>query len=180
MGFIILALFIILLDQASKIYIQYNMQIGESIPVIEGIFHITYIENPYTAFGLFRYQTIFFVIAASISVILIILIYKKIIFKKDPFMYIPLTLVLGGAVGNLIDRVRIDGRVIDFIDFRIWPIFNFADSAIVCGMLVLLIHLLFHVPEGEDEGEGEDEEEWEEEGEEEKWKKWKEGKRHKE
>jgi len=152
MGFILFALFIILLDQASKIYIQYNMHIGESIPVIEGIFHITYIENPYTAFGLFKYQTIFFVIAASISVILIILIYKKIIFKKDPFMYIPLTLVLGGAVGNLIDRVRIDGRVIDFIDFRIWPIFNFADSAIVCGMLVLLIHVLFRAPErGEEE-----------------------------
>ena len=147
MGFILFALFIILLDQASKIYIQYNMHIGESIPVIEGIFHITYIENPYTAFGLFRYQTIFFVIAASISAILIILIYKKIIFKKDPFMYIPLTLVLGGAVGNLIDRVRIDGRVIDFIDFRIWPVFNFADSAIVCGMLILLIHVLFRTPE---------------------------------
>ena len=153
MGFILFALFIILLDQASKIYIQYNMHIGESIPVIEGIFHITYIENPYTAFGLFRYQTIFFVIAASISVILIILIYKKIIFKKDPFMYIPFTLVLGGAVSNLIDRVRIDGRVIDFIDFRIWPIFNFADSAIVCGMLVLLIHVLFHAPEREEEEE---------------------------
>ncbi|GAH14692.1 unnamed protein product, partial [marine sediment metagenome] len=112
--------------------------------------------------GLFKYQTIFFVIAASISVILIILIYKKIIFKKDPFMYIPLTLVLGGAVGNLIDRVRID-RVIDFIDFRIWPVFNFADSAIVCGMLVLLIHVLFHAPEKEDEGEGEKWEKWEEE-----------------
>ena len=157
MGFILFALFIISLDQASKVYIQYNMQIGESIPVIQGIFHITYIENPYTAFGLFRYQTIFFVIAASISVIVIILIYKKIIFKKDPFMYIPLTLVLGGAVGNLIDRVRIDGRVIDFIDFRIWPVFNFADSAIVCGMLILLIHVLFHAPEkDEEEEEGED------------------------
>ncbi|MBU4510500.1 signal peptidase II, partial [bacterium] len=84
------------------------------------------------------------------------------------------TLVLGGAVGNLIDRVRIDGRVIDFIDFRIWPIFNFADSAIVCGMLVLLIHVLFRAPEKEEEGE------WEEEGEGEKWKKWKEGKKYKE
>jgi len=70
--------------------------------------------------------------------------------------------------------VRIDGRVIDFIDFRIWPIFNFADSAIVCGMLVLLIHLLFHVPKGEDEGE------WEEWEEEEKWKKWKKGEKYKE
>ncbi len=163
MGFIFFALFIILFDQASKIYIQYSMHIGESIPVIEGIFHITYVENPRTSFGLFEYNSSFFVIAAVISVILVILIYKKIIFKKDPFMYIPLTLVLGGAVGNLIDRVRINGMVIDFIDFRIWPVFNFADSAIVCGMLVLLIHVLFRAPEKEDEREGGEGEKWEEE-----------------
>ena len=155
MGYIGFAVFVILFDQASKFYIQHNMHIGESIPVIKGIFHITYIENPRTSFGLFEYNTSFFVIAVLISVILVILIYKKIIFKKDPFMYIPLTLVLGGAVGNLIDRVRVNGMVIDFIDFRIWPVFNFADSAIVCGMLVLLIHVLFHAPEKEDEGEGE-------------------------
>jgi len=153
MGFIIFALFIILFDQASKFYIQHNLHIGESIPVIKGIFHITYIENPRTSFGLFEYNSSFFVIAVLISVILAILIYKKIIFKKNSFMYIPLTLVMGGAIGNLIDRVRIDGRVIDFIDFRIWPVFNFADSAIVCGMLVLLIHLLFRAPEKEEEEE---------------------------
>ena len=163
MGFILFALFIILLDQASKLYIQYSMHIGESIPVIEGIFYITYIENPRTSFGLFEYNSSFFVIAMLISVILVILIYKKIIFKKDSFMYIPLTLVFGGAVGNLIDRVRIDGRVIDFIDFRIWPVFNFADSAIVCGMLILLIHVLFRAPEKEDEGKGGEGEKWEEE-----------------
>ena len=166
MGYISLAMFVILFDQASKLFIQYKMKIGESIPVIRGIFHITYIENPRTSFGLFEYNTQFFVIAVLISVILVILIYKKIIFKKDPFMYIPLTLALGGAVGNLIDRVRIDGRVIDFLDFRIWPIFNFADTAIVCGMLILLVHILFHTSEKKDEGDGEEEEklkEWEEE-----------------
>jgi signal peptidase II len=71
-------------------------------------------------------------------------------------MYIPLTLILGGGVGNLIDRVRTDGRVMDFIDFKIWPVFNFADSAIVCGMLVLLFHVLLHAPEKEDEVEEEE------------------------
>ena len=166
MGYISLAMFVILFDQASKLFIQYKMKIGESIPVIKGIFHITYIENPRTSFGLFEYNTQFFVIAVLISVILVILIYKNIIFKKDPFMYIPLTLALGGAVGNLIDRVRIGGRVIDFLDFRIWPVFNFADTAIVCGMLILLVHILFHTSEKKDEGDGEEEEklkEWEEE-----------------
>ena len=166
MGYISLAMFVILFDQASKLFIQYKMKIGESIPVIKGIFHITYIENPRTSFGLFEYNTQFFVIAVLILVILVILIYKNIIFKKDPFMYIPLTLALGGAVGNLIDRVRIGGRVIDFLDFRIWPVFNFADTAIVCGMLILLVHILFHTSEKKDEGDGEEEEklkEWEEE-----------------
>ena len=166
MGYISLAMFVILFDQASKLFIQYKMKIGESIPVIRGIFHITYIENPRSSFGLFEYNTQFFVIAVLISVILVILIYKKIIFKKDPFMYIPLTLALGGAVGNLIDRVRIGGRVIDFLDFRIWPVFNFADTAIVCGMLILLVHILFHTSEKKDEGDGKEEEklkEWEEE-----------------
>jgi len=153
MGYIGFAIFVILFDQVSKLFIQYKMEIGESIPIIKGIFHITYIENPRTSFGLFEYNTSFFVIAVLISVILVILIYKKIIFKKDPFMYIPLTLFLGGAVGNMIDRVRVDGRVIDFIDFKIWPVFNFADSAIVCGMLALLIHMLFRSPEKEDEEE---------------------------
>ncbi len=167
MGFIVFAIFIILFDQASKLYIQQSMYIGESIPVVQGIFHITYIENPRTSFGLFEYSSFFFVIAVLISVILVILIYKKIIFKNDSFMYIPLTLVLGGAVGNLIDRIRIDGKVIDFIDFRIWPVFNFADSAIVCGMLILLVHVLFRSPEKGDEGE---EKEWREREEEEKYK----------
>jgi signal peptidase II len=125
MGFIVFAIFVILFDQASKFYIQHNLNIGESIPIVQGIFHITYVENPRTSFGLFEYNSSFFVIAVLISVILVILIYKKIIFKKDSFMYVPLTLVFGGAVGNLIDRVRIDGRVIDFIDFRIWPVFKF-------------------------------------------------------
>ncbi len=166
MGYIGFAIFVILFDQASKLFIQYKMKIGESIPVIKGIFHITYIENPRTSFGLFEYNKSFFVIAVLILVISLILIYKKIIFKKDPFMYFPLTLVLGGAIGNLIDRVRIDGRVIDFIDFKIWPVFNFADSAIVCGMLILLIHVLFPAPEKEskgERGEGEKLKEWEEE-----------------
>ncbi len=162
MGYIGLSIFVILFDQLSKLFIQYKMKIGESIPLIKGIFHITYIENPRTSFGLFKYNTSFFVVAVLISVILVILIYKKIIFKNNTFMYIPLTLVMGGAVSNLIDRVRVDGNVIDFIDFRIWPIFNFADTAIVCGMLILLIYMLFRSPEKEEEGKGEKIEKWKE------------------
>lgn len=146
MVFLILAGIVIFIDQLSKFYIQNNLKIGESIPIIKGILHITYIENPYTSFGLFKYQTIFFVIACVISIVLVILIYKKIIFKNNTFMFIPLSFILGGAIGNLIDRIRVEGRVIDFIDFRIWPIFNFADMSIVCGMSIILLYVLFFAP----------------------------------
>ncbi|HEC92963.1 MAG TPA: signal peptidase II [Candidatus Atribacteria bacterium] len=146
MKFVGWTILVILLDQGSKFFIQQKMKIGESIPIIKGVFHITYIENPRTAFGIFQYRTIFFVIAILISVILIILISRKMVFKKDSLVYISLTLILGGAIGNLIDRVR-TGRVIDFLDFRIWPIFNFADIAIVCGMLILVVYFLFYAKE---------------------------------
>ena len=140
---------IVLIDQASKYYIQHVMKIGETIPVIRGIFHITYIENTHTAFGIFKYQSIFFVIAALISLTLAVLIYKKIIFKNNPKMYNPSLLILGGATGNLIDRIRTHGKVIDFLDFRIWPIFNIADMAIVCGLSMLLIYFLFYSKKNE-------------------------------
>ena len=58
-------------------------------------------------------------------------------------MHISLLLILGGALGNLFDRIRIEGRVIDFLDFKIWPVFNFADMCIVCGMFIMLIYFLF-------------------------------------
>jgi len=138
------AILVILVDQISKYYIQSTMVIGESIPIIKEVFYITYIENTHTAFGLFKYQSIFFIIAAIISLVLAILIYKKIIFEKNPKMHISLLLILGGAMGNLFDRVRVGGRVIDFIDFRIWPVFNFADMCIVCGIFILLIYFLFY------------------------------------
>ncbi len=154
MGFIVLLFAVILLDQASKFYIQHHMSIGESIPLIEGVLHITYIENPHTAFGLFKYPPLPLAIAmVLVCLILVILIYKKIIFKRDAFSYISLALILGGAIGNLIDRLRVEERVIDFIDLRIWPIFNFADMAIVSGMLILLIHFLFYSSKNEDDEE---------------------------
>jgi len=152
MGFIVGAIIIVLVDQGSKYYIQHTMKIGETVPVINGIFHITYIENTHTAFGIFKYQIIFFIIAVLISLILAALIYKKIIFKANTKMYIPLLLILGGAIGNLVDRIRTQGKVIDFLDFRIWPIFNIADMAIVSGLSILLIYFLFYSKEEEKGG----------------------------
>ena len=140
---------IVAIDQISKYYIQHTMEVGETIPIIKGIFHITYIENTHTAFGIFKYQSIFFIIAVLISLTLAVLIYKKIIFKNSPKMYNPSLLILGGAIGNLIDRIRTQGKIIDFLDFRFWPIFNVADIAIVSGLSILLIYFLFYAKEEE-------------------------------
>jgi signal peptidase II len=141
---------VLLFDQISKFFIQQKMKLNESLPIIKGVFHITYIENSRTAFGLFKYQIIFFIIAAFVSIFLVIFIYKKIV-QKNSYLFIPLVLISGGAMGNFIDRLRMGGLVIDFLDFRIWPIFNFADTSIVCGMLIFLIHFLFHSKEEDKE-----------------------------
>lgn len=141
---------VLLFDQISKFFIQQKMKLNESLPIIKGVFHITYIKNSRTAFGLFKYQIIFFIIAVFVSIFLVIFIYKKIV-QKDSYLFIPLVLISGGAMGNFIDRLRMGGLVIDFLDFRIWPIFNFADTSIVCGMLILLIHFLFHSKEEDKE-----------------------------
>lgn len=129
---------VFLADQASKMFILGNMFLNQSIPVITNVFHITYIRNPGAAFGLMAHRTSFF-IAVSILVILgIIFFYKKYGGKGKGALPATLGLIAGGALGNMVDRVRF-GEVIDFIDFRVWPVFNLADSAIVIGAGLLVI-----------------------------------------
>lgn len=132
----ILVAFIVVLDQLSKSYIQANMRLGESIPVLPDIFHITYILNPGAAFGLFADQTFFFIGLAAAMVLAVIYFYPA-IKKESAWMKIGVGLLVGGAIGNLVDRIQI-GKVVDFFDFRIWPIFNVADIGIVCGAFIIV------------------------------------------
>ena len=133
----ILVFLIVVVDQLSKAYIQSNMYLGESIPILQDIFHITYILNPGAAFGLFADQTFFFIGLAVLMVAAAIWFYPA-IKKESAWMQAGIGLLLGGAVGNLIDRVLI-GKVVDFFDFRIWPIFNIADICIVCGAFLIAV-----------------------------------------
>jgi signal peptidase II len=118
------------------------MVLYESIPVIPNIFHLTYIENPGAAFGLLANQRIFFIVITIIILIAVIYFYRQ-LKPGQILLKIALGMVVGGAIGNLIDRLRI-GMVTDFFDFRIWPVFNIADSAIVIGMIYISYQLLFH------------------------------------
>ena len=133
------ALIVILLDQFSKFLIKQNFQLNQSIPIIKNILHLTYVTNTGSAFGLFKGLNIFFILL-SIIVIAVIFYFLKKIKDYRKLLQFSVGLLLGGTIGNLIDRL-IYGYVIDFIDFRIWPVFNLADSAVTIGVILLIILL---------------------------------------
>ena len=140
MYFLLVALFVIIFDQLTKYYVVSNFYLGESVPVIENIFHWTYILNPGAAFGMFEGSRWFFVVIA-IGVLVGIWYMKDEINEGGWMMQYGAALFGGGAIGNLIDRAR-SGLVIDFFDFRIWPVFNVADIAICVGVAMILWKVL--------------------------------------
>jgi len=128
--FIILAL-----DQLTKFYFAKNLFLNQSVPVIKGFFHLTLVHNRGAAFGILKNQIPLFIVTSLFAIILIFVHLKK--YKTSYSLYsLSLSLILAGAVGNFIDRVSF-GYVIDFLDFRIWPVFNVADSAITIGAILL-------------------------------------------
>ena len=140
MYFLLVALLVIIFDQLTKYYVVSNFYLGESVPVIENIFHWTYILNPGAAFGMFEGSRWFFVVIA-IGVLVGIWYIKDEINEGGWMMQYGAALFGGGAIGNLIDRAR-SGLVIDFFDFRIWPVFNVADIAICVGVAMILWKVL--------------------------------------
>ena len=133
------ALFVVFLDQFTKFLIKQNFQLNHSIPIIKNIFHLTYVTNTGSAFGLFKNLNVFFVFF-SIIVIIVIFYYLKRVIENEKVLQFAVGLLLGGTIGNLIDRIAY-GHVIDFIDFRIWPVFNIADSAVTISVILLIILL---------------------------------------
>jgi len=138
--FFIVILVTFIIDQASKAAVQSLMFQGESIPVAPPFFHLTYIMNPGAAFGLLAYQTPLFITVSVLLAIGVLVVYRKIPPEKMLIRY-GLGFILGGALGNLADRLRY-GRVVDFLDFRVWPVFNLADAAIFTGACLLVWELL--------------------------------------
>lgn len=140
MWLFVLPITVVIIDQFSKYIVVENMALGESIPIIENIFHLTYILNPGAAFGMFAHNRLFF-IGIAVVVIGLIIWARKEILASPLEVKAGAGLFLGGAIGNLIDRAR-QGVVIDFFDFRIWPIFNIADIAICIGVGLIIWNLL--------------------------------------
>ena len=131
-----IGILVFIIDQLVKHLVVSTMHLGQSLPVIKGIFHITYVLNPGAAFGMLEHQRWFFILVALAAVLLGAAFYKKL--QQESFlMRSGAGLLLGGAVGNLADRIQ-SGLVVDFLDFRIWPVFNIADIAICAGAGILI------------------------------------------
>ena len=137
---------ILVIDQATKLYVDANFRLHESVPVIRGWFHLTYVRNKGAAFGILSDSAIRipFFITVSIVAMLAILWYIKRLRADQKLTAFALSLVFSGALGNLVDRIRF-GEVIDFLDVfwkrHHWPAFNVADSAITVGVALLILDM---------------------------------------
>lgn len=145
------------LDQISKVQIMQTMRLHESIPVLPEFFSLTYIRNPGAAFGLLAssgqtFRLVFFGLTSVFALGLLGMIFFRL--RQDDWVgQLSIAGILGGAIGNLLDRVRF-GEVIDFLDFYVngyhWPAFNVADAAISVGVFFLILH--FALEKKEEEG----------------------------
>jgi len=139
--FMVVAGFGLFADQVTKLYIDNNMALYSSIPVIDNVFSITYVRNPGAAFGLFAESGLRIPFLTGVSllamIVIIFAVYKLSDNDKPPV--IALSCIFAGAGGNLIDRIRL-GEVIDFLDVYFknhhWPTFNIADSAVCLGVFL--------------------------------------------
>jgi len=142
--FFLTGLLIAVADQLSKAWVRTNLAEGQSLFDI-GFLRITHVHNTGAAFGLFQGQSFALTIVAIIG-IAVLLVYALVIHRYFPWLNSmlgrsALGLILGGTVGNLIDRFRF-GYVTDFIDFGFWPAFNIADSAVTVGVIIFAYSIL--------------------------------------
>ncbi|GAB4338577.1 MAG: signal peptidase II [Desulfobulbaceae bacterium] len=158
MWYFVLALLVVVVDQFTKFWVVERFALHETVEVIPGFFNLTYLTNTGAAFGILAgqptwWRQVFFVCVAVAALTAIVLLFRRL--RAESRWYGPaLALIAGGAVGNLIDRVR-QGAVIDFFDFYVgtyhWPAFNIADSAITVGVAIIMMINLFCV-----QGNGDD------------------------
>lgn len=138
MAYLILIVAVMVLDRFVKIQVSTNMSPGESIPVIDPVLHITYVQNTGAAFSMLQGHPMLLIIFPAVVIcigIIFVLTQSK---KFNRIFLVSLSLICGGGLGNLTDRIA-QGFVVDMIDFRVFPVFNVADICVCvgCGLLVL-------------------------------------------
>jgi signal peptidase II len=145
---------IVVLDQLTKSQVMETMRLHESIPIVSHFFSLTYIRNPGAAFGIlatssYGFRFLFFGLTSLFALGLLGTIFFRL--RPDDWLgQVSIAGILGGAIGNLLDRMRF-GEVIDFLDFYVgtyhWPAFNVADAAITVGVCFLIAHFAFEKKE---------------------------------
>lgn len=136
----VIALVLLVADQFTKQLVTSNLLIGESVPQ-EAPVRFTYVVNTGAAFGMLPQYSVYLVLIAVV-VIGMVLFYQRYLPNDNLLIKVALGLQMGGAVGNLVDRLRY-GYVVDFIDTRVWPVFNVADFSISLGVCLLAYYLIF-------------------------------------
>jgi len=154
--FLILAAFVVALDQTSKFWVRSHLDLGEIVPLV-GPLSLVHVRNTGSAFGLFANQAFLLTLIAVVGLVTVLLFYRY-LSRSSLLGSVALGLVFGGAIGNLIDRVRF-GYVTDFVDVRLWddfhwPAFNVADSAITVGTIVLVIFIFWSLRKGDGSSSG--------------------------
>lgn len=142
--FLAAATAVVALDQLTKAIVRGSLERGESWPSGDWPVHIRYVTNTGAAFGFLQDQTVFLVMMTFVGLAALYIYYRYPPFDH-PVTGIAIGMMLGGAVGNLVDRVRL-GRVTDFIDFPMFPAFNVADSSITIGITILILGYVFLAP----------------------------------
>src|SRR5215204_4244761 len=133
---LVFALSVLFVDQVLKRLVEGSMYLGESIPVIPGIVHLTYVKNDGGAFGILAGRGDVLLLASTMA--LAFVLWMLLEGPTTRIMALGCGLILGGAVGNLLDRLTA-GKVTDYVDLQVWPVFNAADAAIVLGATTLLL-----------------------------------------
>lgn len=142
--FILGILILVFLDQLTKWLVVLKLKPIHDFPIINGIFHLTYVENRGAAFGILQGKRLFFILITTVIMIFIAIYYRRLP-KESKYHWMRLALILleAGAIGNLMDRVRLN-YVVDFLYFKLidFPVFNFADICVVVGTAIICIFIL--------------------------------------
>lgn len=136
---ITITLLVLLTDILSKLLVKKTIEIGTSISVIPNIFHITHHRNFGAGFGILQNQGWFLILVAVAVLAGIFYYYNQL--PKNKLVWVAVALLISGTIGNLLDRITV-GYVTDFLDFRVWPIFNVADIALTVGVGLLILYLI--------------------------------------
>lgn len=147
MGYLLIVVLWVALDQYTKYLVVSNLALGESVPLLENVFHLTYVNNYGAAFSLLQNKQIFLIVFTAAAMVLMLLYMIAQRKKVSGWILFALSLIVGGGIGNLIDRI-LNGYVVDFLDFRLWsPVFNVADIGVTCGCIALALAVFFAEPQ---------------------------------